>query len=170
MVVANEVTRVLFVCIGNICRSPTAEGVFRFQAERAGWASLFQADSAGTSAYHVGEPPDRRAQAHAKERGYDISGLRARQLGPADFERFDLILCMEDGVLQTAKKMRSFAKGKAELGLFLDYLPGYEGQDVPDPYYGDASGFDAALNLIEDGSQSLLRTLLKKKGVFGCGC
>lgn len=166
----NDVTRVLFVCIGNICRSPSAEGVFRFQAERAGWASLLQADSAGTSAYHVGEPPDRRAQAHAKDRGYDISSLKARQLGAADFEQFDLILCMENGVLQTAKKMQSFAKGKAELGLFLDYLPGHEGQDVPDPYYGGAHDFEAALDLIEEGSQALLRTLLKKKGVFGCGC
>lgn len=165
-----DVTRVLFVCIGNICRSPTAEGVFRHQVERAGWGPLFLADSAGTSAYHVGEPPDRRAQAHAKERGYDISSLRARQLGPADFERFDLVLCMEESVLRTAKRMRSFAKGQAELGLFLDYFPGYEGQDVPDPYYGDASGFDAALGLIEEGSQALLRTLLKKKGMFGCGC
>lgn len=162
--------RVLFVCIGNICRSPTAEGVFRHLAETAGWSKMFQADSAGTSAYHVGEPPDRRAQQHAKLRGYDISGLRARQVGPADFERFDLILCMEKNVLETVRKIQAFARGNAEAAFFLDYLDGYEGQDVPDPYYGDGKHFDDALDLIEQGSHALLKTLLKKQGMMGCGC
>jgi protein-tyrosine phosphatase len=162
--------RVLFVCIGNICRSPTAEGVFRYQVENAGWSKLFGADSAGTTAFHVGEPPDRRAQQHAKSRGYDISGLRARQVGPADFERFDLILCMEKDVLETVKKIQAFAKGDADLALFLDYLPGHEGQDVPDPYYNGAESFEHALNLIEEGSHALLKTLLKRQGMVGCGC
>lgn len=166
----NDTFRVLFVCIGNICRSPTAEGVFRHQAETSGWSKLFQADSAGTSAYHVGEPPDRRATEYAKARGYDISTLRARQVGPADFERFDLILCMEKEVLETVKKIQAFSRGNADLALFLDYLPAYEGQDVPDPYYGGSEDFEKALDLIEQGSQSLLKILLKKKGMMGCGC
>lgn len=166
----NDTFRVLFVCIGNICRSPTAEGVFRHQAETSGWSKLFQADSAGTSAYHVGEPPDRRAMEYAKTRGYDISTLRARQVGPADFERFDLILCMEKEVLETVKKIQAFSRGNADLALFLDYLPAHEGQDVPDPYYGGGEDFEKALDLIEQGSQSLLKILLKKKGLMGCGC
>ena len=129
----DDVTRVLFVCIGNICRSPTAEAVFRQRAEKAGWGKLFEADSAGISAIHAGEPPDRRAQAHAAERGYKLSHLRARQVSHVDFERFDLILCMERPVLDTVMQLRKFARTpRAETALFLDYFPGREGQDVPD--------------------------------------
>lgn len=167
---SSDVTRVLFVCIGNICRSPTAEAVFRMQLEKAGWGKLFTVDSAGTSGFHVGEPPDRRAQKHAAERGYNLSSLRARQIGPMDFERFDLILVMEKSVLDTVQKLKNFGRGKAEVGMFLDYLPGYEGQNVPDPYYGSEDGFAEVLDLVEQGSEALLRSLLKKQGVFGCGC
>ncbi len=162
--------RVLFVCIGNICRSPTAEAVFRQQAEKAGWGALVHADSAGTSGFHVGEPADRRAQKHARERGYDLSALRARQVGPADFDRFDYILCMEMSVLETVRKIQKFSRGQAHVGMFLDYLPGHEGKDVPDPYYGTADGFDAVLDLVEEGSHALLREVLRKQGVLGCGC
>lgn len=170
MAMPGEVVRVLFVCIGNICRSPTAEGVFRQQAERAGWSRLFHADSAGTTGFHVGEPPDSRTRKHAQARGYDLSSLRARQIVMDDFERFDLILCMEKGVLEDVRRMQSSARGGAELALFLDYLPGHEGRDVPDPYYGKAAAFDDVLDLVEEGSHALLRELLKKQGVFGCGC
>lgn len=166
-----DVTRVLFVCIGNICRSPTAEAVFRQRAEKAGWGRLFEADSAGISAIHVGEPPDRRAQKHAAERGYNLAQLRARQVTHVDFERFDLILCMEQSVLDTVRQLQKFARApRGEAALFLDYFPGREGQDVPDPYYGGADGFDTVLDMVEQGSDALLRTLLKKQGVFGCGC
>ena len=167
----DDVTRVLFVCIGNICRSPTAEAVFRQRAEKAGWGKLFEADSAGISAIHAGEPPDRRAQAHAAERGYKLSHLRARQVSHVDFERFDLILCMERPVLDTVMQLRKFARTpRAETALFLDYFPGREGQDVPDPYYGGTDGFETVLDMVEEGSDALLRALLKKQGVFGCGC
>jgi protein-tyrosine phosphatase len=166
-----DTTRVLFVCIGNICRSPTAEGVFRAQVEKAGWGKLFTMDSAGTSGFHVGEPPDRRAQKHALQRGYNLSGLRARQIGPMDFERFDLILCMEKSVLDTVQKLQKFARGgQAETALFLDYLPGHEGENVPDPYSRGEDTFERVLDLVEEGSDALLRSLLKKQGVLGCGC
>lgn len=165
-----EKISVLFVCIGNICRSPTAEAVFRMQVEKAGWGSLFTVDSAGTSGFHVGEPPDRRAQKHASQRGYNLSSLRARQVGPKDFERFDLILTMEQSVLDTVNRLKAFSRGKAETAQFLDYLPGHEGHDVPDPYYGSEDNFETVLDLVEQGSDALLRALLKKQGVLGCGC
>ena len=166
-----DTTRVLFVCIGNICRSPTAEAVFRAQVEKAGWSKLFTADSAGTSGFHVGEPPDRRAQKHALQRGYNLSSLRARQVGPMDFERFDLILCMEQSVLDTVHKLQKFARGgKAEARLFLDYLPGHEGKNVPDPYSRGENTFELVLDLVEQGSDALLRSLLKQQGVMSCGC
>ncbi len=166
-----ELSRVLFVCMGNICRSPTVEGVFRQQAEKAGWGAHFHADSAGTVGSHAGEPPDRRAIRHAREAGYDIAGLRARQVSPADFARFDLVLAMDRPVLQTLERLRSFSQGgAAELALFLDFHPERAGQDVPDPYYGSDEDFAQVLRLAEEGSTALLRTLLKRKGVFGCGC
>jgi protein-tyrosine phosphatase len=167
----DEATRVLFVCIGNICRSPTAEAVFRQRVDASGWQALLQAGSAGTSALHAGEPPDRRAQEQAAARGYNLSALRARQVAHEDFGRFDLILCMERSVLDAVRRLQHRSGGgKAETVLFLDYLPGREGQDVPDPYYGGSDGFEAVLDLVEAGCDSLLRTLLKKQGVFGCGC
>lgn len=166
-----EPVRLLFVCLGNICRSPTVEGVFRSHAEKAGWGDMFQIDSAGTTGSHVGEPPDRRAQRHARERGYDISGLRARQIGPLDFERFDYVLAMDAMVLDTIQRLQRFSRQpRAELALFLDYHPERAGQDVPDPYCSDADAFETVLDLAEEGSLSLMRHLLRKQGVFGCGC
>lgn len=163
--------RVLFVCLGNICRSPTVEGVFRSHAEKAGWGTMFEVDSAGTIGSHAGEPPDRRAQRHARERGYDISSLRARQLGPHDFERFDYVLAMDAMVLENMRQLKKFSRQpQAELALFLDYHEERAGQDVPDPYYSDAEAFENVLDLAEEGSLALMRHLLKKQGVFGCGC
>jgi protein-tyrosine phosphatase len=162
---------VLFVCLGNICRSPTAEAVFRREAEKAGWGSMFRVDSAGIADYHVGKAPDTRTCEHARMRGYDLSVLRARQVEAADFERFDLVLAMDASVLSALRKLqKNGTAAKAEIGLFLDYLPDHEGRDVPDPYYGGADGFETVLDLTEAGSTALLRTLLKKQGVFGCGC
>jgi protein-tyrosine phosphatase len=162
---------VLFVCLGNICRSPTAEAVFRQQAAKAGWGGMFRVDSAGVADYHVGKAPDPRTCAHARMRGYDLSGLRARQLEAADFTRFDLVLAMDAAVLGTMHEIRrGTATATAQTGLFLDHLPGHEGRDVPDPYYGGADGFETVLDLVEEGSTALLRHLLKKQGVYGCGC
>lgn len=166
-----EPVRLLFVCLGNICRSPTVEGVFRSHAEKAGWGRLFEIDSAGTSGSHAGEPPDHRAQCHARDRGYDLSTVQARQISPLDFERFDYVLAMDRMVLDTLQRLQTFSRQpRAELGLFLNYHPDRVGQDVPDPYGSDAAAFEAVLDLAEEGSHALLRHLLKKQGVFGCGC
>lgn len=165
-----DTLQVLFVCLGNICRSPTAEAVFRQKADKAGWGRMLQADSAGISALHAGEAPDARSQQHARTRGYDLSGLRARALERADFSRFDLIVCMDQSVLGAVRSQRQAVSAPTEVALFLDYLPGHEGCDVPDPYYGGATGFEDVLDLVEQGSDALLRHLLKKQGVFGCGC
>lgn len=165
-----DVVRVLFVCIGNICRSPTAEAVFRAQVEKSGWGRLFAVDSAGTTGFHVGEAPDKRAQKYAAQRGYNLSALRARKITAIDFERFDLILAMEQSVLEDVRQLQTSAQGQAEVGMFLDYLAGHEGRDVPDPYYGAADGFAEVLDLVEQGSEALLRHLLVKQGILGCGC
>ena len=147
-------TRVLFVCLGNICRSPTAEGVLRARAAAAGLA-LF-VDSAGTGGWHVGEAPDRRAQAEARKRGYDLSAQRARQAMAQDFRDFDLIFAMDRSNLTALQRLRP-ADGAADLALFLDLLPGQPLREVPDPYYED--GFDTVLTLIEDGCDALIRRL-----------
>ena len=142
--------KVLVVCTGNICRSPSAEGVLREMA-RKGQIEL-QVDSAGTHDYHVGEPPDRRAISHAKKRGYDISGLRARQVAQADFENFDLLLAMDRGHLRILERICP-AKHRHKLRLFAS------GQDVPDPYYGESEHFEATLDLIEAAAGRLIDEL-----------
>lgn len=168
--------RVLFVCLGNICRSPTAEGVFRRKAEQAGWGSMFAADSAGTAAWHVGKAPDPRTRDHARVRGYDLSALRARQVEARDFIDFDHVFAMDADNLARLGELRAQAgrdaggRPLASLGLLLDEHAGSAGQDVPDPYYGGADGFEEVLDLIESATDSLLRRLLKARGVFGCGC
>ena len=147
-------TRVLFVCLGNICRSPTAEGVLRARAAAAGAAVTV--DSAGTGGWHIGEAPDRRAQAEARKRGYDLSAQRARQATPQDFRDFDLIFAMDRKNLANLQRLRPDGAG-AELALFLDLLPDQPLREVPDPYYED--GFDTVLDLIEDGCDALIRRL-----------
>jgi protein-tyrosine phosphatase len=146
---------ILFVCLGNICRSPTAEGVFRARAARAGLADRLEIDSAGTGDWHVGQPPDRRAIAAAAIRGYDLASLRARQVAADDFHRFDWILAMDRANLRelAALQPRAFA---GHLGLFLDVAPGLDVREVPDPYYGGADGFERVLDLIETASDALI--------------
>lgn len=146
---------VLFVCMGNICRSPTAEGVFRAVSKRAGVARQLRIDSAGTHDYHVGEPPDARAIAVAMRRGYDLHKLRARQVAPRDFARFDWILAMDQHNLRYLHEHRpkSFA---GHLGLLLDVLPALGQREVPDPYYGGPDGFERMLDLIEPAGNALL--------------
>lgn len=145
---------VLFVCTGNICRSPTAEGVLRRQAERAGLAERLAIDSAGTHGYHVGDPPDRRSIAAASRRGIDISGLRARRVSSRDFEAFDYVVALDRGHFDLLRADCPPAHVR-RLSLFLGHL-GEELQDVPDPYYGGAKGFEEVLDLIERGCAALL--------------
>lgn len=172
----DQPTRVLFVCLGNICRSPTAEAVFRQKAERAGWGALLQADSAGTAAYHLGKAPDVRSQQHGRVRGYDLSGLRARQVAPKDFVEFDHIIAMDADNLGNLQRIRQRVESEcgqapsASLSLLLDEHPDAAGQDVPDPYDGGAAAFEHVLDLVETATDGLLRRLLKARGVFGCGC
>ncbi|MCQ4294741.1 low molecular weight phosphotyrosine protein phosphatase [Pseudomonas stutzeri] len=146
--------KVLFVCMGNICRSPTAEGVFRQRVEEAGLSERIEIDSAGTGDWHVGKAPDLRACEAASKRGYQLTALRARQVQPKDFERFDLILAMDHDNLARLQAQRP-AGGQAELDLLLRR---YDlGSDVvPDPYYGGADGFEEVLDLIEKASDALL--------------
>ena len=145
--------KILMVCTGNICRSPTAEGVFRQVLIESSLDEKASVDSAGTHGYHAGEPPDRRATAHARKRGYDISGLRARQVVPGDFSEFDLVLAMDRGHLEILRRM-SPQEHRHKLRLFLEFA-GREDADVPDPYYGGAEGFEQVLDMVEAASRGL---------------
>ncbi|MGF6489549.1 low molecular weight protein-tyrosine-phosphatase [Pseudomonas frederiksbergensis] len=146
--------RVLFVCLGNICRSPTAEGVLRHKLREAGLADQVEVASAGTGDWHVGKAPDKRSQAAAKLRGYDLSAQRARQVSRADFATYDLILAMDNSNLRHLKALQP-AKGKAELDLFLRRFQS-EIDEVPDPYHDSDQGFEQVLDLIERASDLLL--------------
>ncbi|TCP44026.1 low molecular weight protein-tyrosine-phosphatase [Rhodovulum marinum] len=148
-------TRILFVCLGNICRSPTAHGVFETLAAQAGVPVAV--DSAGTGGWHVGDPPDGRALREAAARGYDLGALRARQVRPADFAGFDLILAMDRSNLADLERMRP-PGSETPVRLFLDYADSPR-DEVPDPYY--EGGFDLVLDLIEDASRGLLRQLAR---------
>jgi len=147
-------TGVLFVCMGNICRSPTAEGVFRAVAARAGWDRRLRIDSAGTHDFHVGEPPDRRAIASAERRGYDLRKLRARQVERRDFQRFKWILAMDRTNLRRLRAMQP-QEFDGHLGLLLELAPELGTPEVPDPYYGGPEGFERILDLIEPASEVL---------------
>ncbi|HTX24951.1 MAG TPA: low molecular weight protein-tyrosine-phosphatase [Steroidobacteraceae bacterium] len=152
--------RILFVCLGNICRSPTAEVVFRTLAAREAPELEVRIDSAGTAGYHIGSAPDERAREAARRRGYDMSGLRARQVETRDFERFDLILAMDRS--NWSALCRSAPEGARErVRLFLEYGPDADLRDVPDPYYGGPNGFEEVLDLIEAASRGLLEHLRK---------
>lgn len=154
---------VLFICTGNICRSPTAEGVFRALVARAGLEDRISTDSCGTHDYHIGDPPDSRACALAQRRGYDITGLRARQLVRTDFERFDLLIALDRGHERLLKRLAP--RGTAEkVKLFMSYVPELKLTDVPDPYYGGTAEFEHALDLIERGAERLLASILAKVG------
>jgi protein-tyrosine phosphatase len=155
--------KVLFVCLGNICRSPTAEAVTRTIAEREAPQLALEVDSAGTAGYHIGDPPDPRTQAAAARRGYDLSKLRARIVEPADFARFELILAMDRNNLAVLERRRPVS-ARSELRLFLEYAPQLGTAEVPDPYYGGANGFEDVLDLVEAASRGLLQHLRGRVG------
>jgi protein-tyrosine phosphatase len=153
---------VLFVCLGNICRSPLAEAAFRIEAERHGFVA--DIDSAGTGSWHAGEPPDRRAQAVALKNGVDISRLRARQVRAADFRRFTHIVALDHENLANLRKLAP-RDGAARLSLLLDHVEGREGQPVADPWFGDDAGFDVTWSEVTAGAKGLLERL--RRGELG---
>ncbi|WP_457669089.1 low molecular weight protein-tyrosine-phosphatase [Thiolapillus sp.] len=155
------VVSVLFVCMGNICRSPTAHGVFRKLVQDEGLDQLIQIDSAGTHAYHVGSPPDRRAQATALGRNLDLSDLRGRQVEMEDFHRFDYVLAMDNENLDILNQLCPIGM-QAKLRLFMDYAPDYGMSEVPDPYYGGDRGFEQVFDMIEEASKGLLEDIRQR--------
>ncbi len=154
----NQRFSVLFICMGNICRSPTAEVVFRHLLAQSAPELEVRTDSAGTAAYHVGCSPDARSQQAARRRGYDMSGQRARLIDSRDFDRFDLILAMDRNNL-TELHDRAPARMRARLQLFLEFAPEAGTLEVPDPYYGGTNGFEEVLDLIEAGARGLIAHL-----------
>ncbi len=156
-----EPIAVLMICMGNICRSPTAEGVLRAKLAAAGLADRVRVDSAGTHAYHVGEPPDGRAQAHAARRGYDLSALRARAVDAGDYQRFDLLLAMDwDNLALLQDDCPPGSERK--LRRLMEFAPGGAGEVVPDPYYGDSQGFEDVLDRVEAACDGLIAWLAAK--------
>jgi protein-tyrosine phosphatase len=151
--------RLLFVCLGNICRSPMAEGVFRRVIEEEGVADLFEIDSAGLGDWHLGQAPDTRAQSAARRRGMDISGQSARQITHSDYARFDLLLAMDGSNYQELVQLAP-REARHKIRHFLDFAPHTGTRDVPDPFYGGREGFDHALDLIEEAARGLLADLL----------
>jgi protein-tyrosine phosphatase len=152
---------VVFVCMGNICRSPTAEAVFRHYVESAGLSEYILIDSAGTHDYHIGAKPDTRAQRAAQQRGYDMSTLRGRQVGEDDFRHFDYVLAMDRANLAILRSISPPDSG-SEVGLFLEYARHHTEREVPDPYYGGADGFERVLDMVEDAAQGLLEEIRQR--------
>ncbi len=153
--------KVLFVCMGNICRSPTAQGVFESVVDEADLGRHIKIDSAGTHAYHVGEGPDRRAMQAAAKRGFELGGQRARRVEEADFTRFDYVLAMDSSNLDELLSMCP-QQYRGKVRLFLEFAENPLQQDVPDPYYGGGQGFERVLDLIEAGSRGLLADIRRQ--------
>ena len=156
--------KVLFVCMGNICRSPTAEGVFSHAVSKASLDDVIKIDSAGTIAYHVGNPPDTRATAAAKLRGINLSNQRSRIVEQSDFEEFDYIIAMDyENVSELNSRCPDEFKNKIQ--LFLEYANNFSEEEVPDPYYGGDNGFENVLNLIEDATEGFFQHLKNEKAI-----
>lgn len=153
---------VLIVCTGNICRSPTAHGVLAYLVHEAGLDDAVRVDSAGTHDYHVGKPPDSRAQHHARRRGYDLSRLRARRVEIEDFGNFDLVLAMDHGHLHILQRMAP-EKHRHKIRLFMEFAAGHEAQEVPDPYYGGPDAFERVLDMVEGASRGLLAAIMQSR-------
>lgn len=158
---ASEPTKILFVCLGNICRSPLAENVFRHLARERGVEHRFEIDSAGTSGYHAGSPPDARSAATARRRGLELVGA-SRQLTAADLRRFDLVIAMDAENLEEIQALRERAGGDARVHRLREWDPEADGLDVPDPYYGGERGFDDVHDLVERSCAALLDDLLRE--------
>lgn len=159
----NPKLRILFVCMGNICRSPAAEGVFQKQLEESGVAGQVLLDSAGTGGWHSGNRADPRMRTAAARRDYDLTS-RARQVSSSDFEAFDLILAMDRDNLRDLEALNNWTPGKAELKLFCDYCTDHDETEVPDPYYGGEAGFEKVLDLLVDGCNGLLAEVQARLG------
>jgi len=153
--------RILMVCMGNICRSPTAEVVCREYVRKNGLGAKVEIDSAGTHGYHVGESPDGRTQRAAALRGYDLSQLRARKVAPQDLDYFDLILAMDKSNLDNLQRM-SRPEHQEKIRLFMSYASHFDDEEVPDPYYGLGHGFDLVLDMVEDAASGVVAELQKK--------
>lgn len=154
-------TSILFVCMGNICRSPTAEGIFRHILMEKSLTDFFDLDSAGTHAYHVDAPPDHRAQETAKSRGIDLSDLRGRKITVEDFDKFDYVLAMDKDNYAILDEMCPSAK-KEQLKLFLDFAKDVNFDEVPDPYYGGTGGFEKVFDMLEQASYGLIEHIQSK--------
>ncbi len=150
--------KVLFVCMGNICRSPTAEGVLRHFLKKHKLDGRVEVDSAGTHGYHVGEAPDARTQRAAASRGYDLSSMRARKVAPQDLDYFDMILAMDHNNIEVLKRICPPEKYE-RLGLLMNYSKNFDDDEVPDPYYGLGHGFDMVLDMVEDAAQGLVEAI-----------
>jgi protein-tyrosine phosphatase len=157
--------RILMVCMGNICRSPTAEGMLRQKLNEAGLAERIEVDSAGTYGGHAGDPPDPRSQRHAARRGLDLSALRARQVAEDDFRRFGLILAMDEDNLEALERVRPADAPPPRLLMEFARRPGAP-REVPDPYYGGPDGFERVLDLVEDACTGLVENLRRERGNF----
>ncbi len=162
----SEKVSILFVCMGNICRSPTAEGVFRRLVQSAGLEHKLLIDSAGTHAYHIGSVPDARASAAAGKRGYDLSALRGRQVSEQDFHAFDYILAMDRENLSNLQNICP-SEHVGKVSLFLEFSANFSEREVPDPYYGGAQGFEHVLDLVEDAARGLLQKLEREHSLRG---
>ena len=154
-----EKKKILFVCLGNICRSPSAEAVFKGLVENRGLAQEFEVDSAGTSGWHAGEPADRRMQSHAVKRAYDLTSISRKFEPEFDFDHFDMIVAMDDSNLHNLKRMARNANDLQKLYKMTDFGQKYNYSEVPDPYYGGAEGFELVLDLLEEASEGLLKKI-----------
>lgn len=155
--------RVLLVCMGNICRSPTAEGVLRQYIKNNLLGDKVEVDSAGTHGYHVGEAPDARTQRAASARGYNLSQIRARKVARQDLDYFDLILAMDKSNLDNLRRIAT-PEQQARIQLFMDYAKNFDDEEVPDPYYGLGHGFDLVMDMVEDAAQGLIEDIQLKLG------
>ncbi|MBK8807498.1 MAG: low molecular weight phosphotyrosine protein phosphatase [Bacteroidales bacterium] len=155
-------TKILFVCLGNICRSPSAEGVMKAFVAKRNLEDYFEIDSAGTVANHVGEKADSRSRKHAANRGYDLTSISRKIKYPDDFEYFDLIIGMDNNNVADLKRMSTTEKHKNKIKLMTDYCTSINADSVPDPYYGGADGFELVIDILEDACNGLLNELLKK--------
>ncbi len=151
---------VVFICMGNICRSPTAEGVFRHVVKERNLQDVIKIDSAGTHAYHIGEPPDLRSQATAKSRGVDLSMQRARKVEAIDFERFDYVIAMDRSNYENLKALATVEQ-QEKLHLFMGFTNEWDNAEVPDPYYGGGDGFTNVFDMVQSASEGLLETIVK---------